>query len=192
MYSVVTADRGAVESAVLGAAWLRATVLLRRHDVRHAGRATITGKAPRIRNRGTMVVGSRFAVRGDQFRVAIRTEVGGTLNVGDDVFINQGTTIHVARSVTIGSHVRIGDLCAIYDTSFHEVDPGEGVTVAAVSIGEDVWLARGVVVLPGTTIGAGTVIGANSVVHGTIPAGVVATGQPARAIRELRGSGRRR
>ena len=90
----------------------------------------VSGRAPRIANRGTMAVGRRFAVRGAQFRCAFRVEPGAELRIGDDVFVNQGTTIHAVRRITIGSHVRIGDVCAIYDTSFHEVDPGEGVEVA--------------------------------------------------------------
>jgi maltose O-acetyltransferase len=43
----------------------------------------------------------------------------------------------------------------------------------------------GVRILKGATIGSDSVIGAGSVVTGTIPAGVVAAGNPARVIREL-------
>lgn len=186
------AERSAIASAALGAAWLRAAALLRRHGVRYGAWPSFTGRRPRIANRGTIVVGDRFAVRGDQAPCALAADPGGTLRIGDDVFVNQGTTIHASRSVTIGSHVRIGDACAIYDTSFHEVDPGEGVETAPVAIGDDVWLARGVVVLPGATIGDGAVIGANSVVRGAIPPWTVAAGQPARVLREVRTRGRRR
>jgi acetyltransferase-like isoleucine patch superfamily enzyme len=188
----VRADRGARERATLGVAWLRAASLLRRHRVRHGEWPSITGSAPRISNRGTITVGSHFAVRGEQFKCALGTDPGAVLQIGDDVFVNQGTTIHATHSVTIGSHVRIGDQSAIYDSSFHEVDPGEGVETAAVVIGDDVWLARGVVVLPGSEIGEGSVIGAGSVVRGTIPPWVVATGSPARVVREIRTRGRRR
>src|SRR5262249_16843342 len=52
-----------------------------------------------------------------------------------------------------------------------------------VEIGADVWIAGRVTVLPGTTIGDGSVITAGSVVSGTIPAGVVAGGVPARVLR---------
>jgi acetyltransferase-like isoleucine patch superfamily enzyme len=66
------------------------------------------------------------------------------------------------------------------------------VETAAVDIGDDVWLARGVIVLPGSHIGEGSVIAAGTVVRGTIPAWVVAAGSPARVIREIRTRGRRR
>ncbi|MBN1126162.1 MAG: hypothetical protein JXA82_14230 [Sedimentisphaerales bacterium] len=42
-----------------------------------------------------------------------------------------------------------------------------------------------VVVLKGCTIGRGTVVAANSVVAGSLPAGVLTGGMPARVIREL-------
>lgn len=185
-------ERRALRSAVHGAGWLRAAALLRAHRVRHGRWPSLSGRAPLLANRGTMAVGRRFAVRGTQFRCAFRVEPGGELRIGDDVFVNHGTTIHAVRRITIGSRVRIGDVCAIYDTNFHEVDPGEGVAVAPVTIGDDVWLARGVVVLPGATIGDGAVIGAGSVVTSAIPPWVVAAGQPARVVREVRTRGRRR
>jgi acetyltransferase-like isoleucine patch superfamily enzyme len=185
-------ERATISSAALGAGWLRATALLRAQRVHYDSWPSFTGRSPRISNRGTMVVGSRFAVRCGQFRSAFRVERDALLEIGDDVFVNQGTTVHASHYVRIGSHVRIGDVCAIYDTSFHEVDPGEGVEVAPVAIADHVWLARGVVVLPGASIGEGAVVGANSVVAGEIPPWVVAAGQPARALREIRTRGRRR
>ena len=44
--------------------------------------------------------------------------------------------------------------------------------------------------LPGVTIGAGTTIGAGSVVTRSVPANVVAAGNPARILRRLDGAGR--
>lgn len=53
---------------------------------------------------------------------------------------------------------------------------------ADVIIGRDVWLGAGVVILAWTRIGDGAVIGANSLVRGTVPAGTVYGGSPARQI----------
>jgi maltose O-acetyltransferase len=55
-------------------------------------------------------------------------------------------------------------------------------------LGDNVWLAAGVIVCPGVTIGANSVIGAGSVVIGDIPAGMLAVGNPCRVIRELKGA----
>jgi acetyltransferase-like isoleucine patch superfamily enzyme len=48
-----------------------------------------------------------------------------------------------------------------------------------IHIGEHVWVAYGVVVLGGATLGDGSVMGMNSLVTGKIPNNVIAVGSPA-------------
>jgi maltose O-acetyltransferase len=55
-----------------------------------------------------------------------------------------------------------------------------------VTIGDDVWVGGGAIILPGVTIGSRAVIGAGSVVTRDVPAGVFAAGNPCRVIREIR------
>jgi maltose O-acetyltransferase len=62
---------------------------------------------------------------------------------------------------------------------------GEGRAAAPITIGDNVWLAGGVIVRAGVTIGDNTVVGAGSVVTRDLPADVVAVGTPARATRPL-------
>jgi acetyltransferase-like isoleucine patch superfamily enzyme len=169
----------------------RAEVTLRRHGVVHGPLPSMMGRPPLITNRGEIRVGRRFSTSGRQFRASIGTGSNGSLIIGDDVFFNQGSVVHAELSVTIGSRVRIGDLSAVYDTNFHELEAEQGVRLAPVVIEDDVWLARQVVVLPGTTIGTGTVVGAGSVVRGEIPAWVVVSGVPATVVREIKGRGPR-
>lgn len=52
-----------------------------------------------------------------------------------------------------------------------------------VSIGHDVWIGHGAVVMPGVSIGHGAVIGANAVVTKDVPAYTIVAGSPARVIR---------
>jgi len=52
-----------------------------------------------------------------------------------------------------------------------------------VTIGNDVWIGHGAVVLPGVTIGNGAVVGANAVVTRDVAPYTIVGGAPARAIR---------
>ena len=57
--------------------------------------------------------------------------------------------------------------------------------MAEVRIGRNAWLGSNVMVLRGVTIGDDTVVGAGSVVSRSLPAGVIAAGNPARVVRSL-------
>ena len=52
-----------------------------------------------------------------------------------------------------------------------------------VSIGNNVFLGAGVIIIPGITIGDNSVIGASAVVTKNIPPNVIAVGNPARVIK---------
>ena len=83
--------------------------------------------------------------------------------------------------VTIGDDVLFGPYVQVY-AAYHPVDPAARRTrrelSAPVTIGDNVWIGGGAIILPGVTIGSGTTIGAGSVVTGDIPGNVVAAGNP--------------
>jgi maltose O-acetyltransferase len=54
-----------------------------------------------------------------------------------------------------------------------------------VTIGSDVWIGSGAIILPGVTIGDRAVIGAGSVVTRDVPAGILAVGNPCRVVRAV-------
>jgi maltose O-acetyltransferase len=56
---------------------------------------------------------------------------------------------------------------------------------APITLGDNVWLGGGVIVLPGVSIGDNTVVGAGAVVSRDLPANVIAAGVPARVTRAL-------
>ncbi|MCA1952927.1 MAG: CatB-related O-acetyltransferase [Hyphomicrobiales bacterium] len=58
-------------------------------------------------------------------------------------------------------------------------DPPRGDTV----IGNDVWIGREAVILPGVTIGDGAIIGAHAVVSRAVPPYAIVVGNPARVTR---------
>ena len=54
-----------------------------------------------------------------------------------------------------------------------------------ITIGNDVWLGAGVIVLPEIAIGEGSIIGAGSIVTKNVPPYSVAVGNPARVIKKI-------
>lgn len=65
---------------------------------------------------------------------------------------------------------------------FRETDPEIDV-VKPITVGSNVFIGFGTIILPGVTIGDNVVIGAGSIVSRDIPANSVAVGAPARVIK---------
>ena len=57
--------------------------------------------------------------------------------------------------------------------------------IGLVTIGDNVFIGAGSIILPGVSIGANTIIGAGSVVIKDVPGGVVAAGNPAEVIKDV-------
>ncbi|MGW4940564.1 sugar O-acetyltransferase [Actinoplanes sp. NPDC004185] len=123
-----------------------------------------------------------------EIRPPFHCDYGYQTFVGARTFANFGlVSLDVAR-VTIGDDVQIGPNVQLL-TATHPVAAGprrdKWEAALPITIGDNVWLGGGVIVLPGITIGANTVVGAGSVVTRDLPADVVAVGNPARVIREV-------
>ena len=111
------------------------------------------------------------------------------VRIGENSSFSNNVAIICRDSITIGNGCQIGDLVAIYDSDFHELDPllrnkSAGAS-APVCLGNNVWLGSRVMVLKGVTIGDNTVVAAMSVVTKSLPATCVAAGVPARIVRDL-------
>ena len=122
----------------------------------------------------------------------LQCDYGAHIAVGAGCFINYDAILLDCASITIGDNVSIGPRAQLV-TALHPVDDYEArragwESAAPIVLGDNVWLAAGVIVCPGVTIGANSVVGAGSVVIGDIPARVLAAGNPCRVIRELNGA----
>ena len=115
-------------------------------------------------------------------------DYGYQISVGARTFINFGAVVLDAAEVRIGDDVQIGPGVQLI-TALHPLEPEprrRGVeTAAPVSVGDGAWLAAGVIVLPGVTIGADAVVGSGSVVTKDMPAGHLCFGNPCRVIRQI-------
>ena len=114
---------------------------------------------------------------------------GYNVTLGDNCFLNVNCTLVDSGKITIGNNVFIApNVCLI--TEEHAMDVEQrlaGLEYAhPVTIGDNVWICTGALILPGVTIGANSVIGAGSVVTKDIPANCLAVGNPCCVIRSLK------
>ncbi len=132
---------------------------------------------------------SKFAVSGYAVRVRMPTIiynpekifVGNQVDIGEFCHIRAGGNLRIGNRVLIASH-------AIITTQGHPLEPPRwGVTKESpISIGDDVWIGAGAVVLPGVRVGDGAVISAGAVVTRDVPDNSVVAGVPAKEIRRLK------
>lgn len=106
------------------------------------------------------------------------------IRIGNDVSINRYVQMQGAGGITIGNDVLVGPAVLIWSSNHLFEDPArpireQGFRGDPVVIEDDVWIAGGAIILPGSHIGRGAVIAAGSVVRGRIAPGVVAAGSPA-------------
>jgi maltose O-acetyltransferase len=115
-------------------------------------------------------------------------DYGYQITIGARSFINFGAVILDSAPVSIGDDVQIGPSVQLI-TPTHPLDPTARRTrfesALPIHIGHGAWLATGVIVLPGVTIGADAVVGAGSVVTRDVPERHLCLGSPARIVREL-------
>jgi len=127
---------------------------------------------------------------GTMLKPTLRCDYGFNIFIGDRSFLNYDCILLDCNRITIGDEVQIAPGVHIY-TATHPIDARQrrsGVEYALpVAIGDGVWLGGGAIVCPGVTIGKNTVVGAGSVVVRSLPANVVAAGNPCRVIRQLGG-----
>lgn len=115
-------------------------------------------------------------------------DYGYNIELGENFFANFNLVILDEAPVVIGNNVFIAPNVGIY-TASHPIDAerrNQGLeTARPVRIGNNVWIGAGVHILPDVEIGDNTVIGAGSVVVKSIPANVVAVGNPCKVVKEV-------
>lgn len=119
-------------------------------------------------------------------------EIGedATLSIGKNFTISYGSVIVCNESVRIGDHVMIGEYTSIRDTSHSYRNDDlpfckQTDHSLPIILGNNIWIGRGCMILPGTTIGNNVVVAANSVVKGILDADAVYAGSPAIKIKSL-------
>jgi maltose O-acetyltransferase len=125
---------------------------------------------------------------GAEVRPPFWCDYGYHITIGARTFINYGAVLLDVAPITIGADVQVGPNVQFLSAT-HPVEAAarraKWESAKPITIGDNVWLGGGVIILPGVSIGENTVVGAGAVVTKDLPANVVAVGNPARVSRTL-------
>lgn len=137
--------------------------------------------------------------RGDNVQITapFHVDYGKFIHVGNNCEINMNCVFLDCNLISIGNNVLIAPGVHIY-TVFHPIKAEERLNTsgdsdfsfaisktAPVTIGDNVWVGGGSIIMPGVTIGSNVTIGAGSLVTKSIPGNVLVVGSPCRVVREL-------
>lgn len=107
---------------------------------------------------------------------------GVNIHLADRAYMNAGCIVLDHADVRIGARSMLGPNVQIYTVEHHR-DPALRATglerARPVTIGEDVWIGGGAIILGGVTIADRAIVGAGSVVTKDVPADAFAAGNPA-------------
>jgi len=112
---------------------------------------------------------------------------GGQIDIGDYVLICPGVRIDSATHINVGSNTMLAAGVYLTDADWHDIyNRTRPIGRSAPIVLEDnVWVGDGSIICKGVHVGANTIIGAGSVVTKSLPANVIAAGNPAVVVRHL-------
>lgn len=119
-------------------------------------------------------------------RPPFHCDYGQHISLGAGAFLNFGCVILDVAPVSIGALTQVGPGVQFL-TADHPRDPGlrrAGVESGRpITVGANVWIGGGALILPGVSVGDDAIVGAGAVVTRDVPAGTTVAGNPARRIR---------
>lgn len=122
------------------------------------------------------------------FEPDFRCEFGKNIHLGERFYANFDCILLDGAEIHIGDDVLFGPRAGIFTTN-HAIDSAErvagGCYSKSVRIGNRVWLGANVVINQGVEIGDNTIVGSGSIVTKSLPANVIAVGNPCRVLREI-------
>lgn len=112
------------------------------------------------------------------------------IEVGDRFSLHEFCYLDAVGGLRIGNDVAVAHGCSILTANHRWADPTipikyGPVEIAAVTIGDDVWIGCGVRILAGTIIERRVVVAAGAVVRGRLESGFLYAGVPARKVKKL-------
>ncbi|MBM3520817.1 MAG: sugar O-acetyltransferase [Alphaproteobacteria bacterium] len=168
-YSCLIAEFEALRSIARQACWRHATM------------------DPASRGSCAPELAALFAAFGDgsYIEAPFHVAYGRNIAIGDSVYMNTGCVILDSAPVRIGRRTMLGPAVHIYcaDHAHGMEERWRDLERALpVTLGEEVWIGGGAIILPGVTVGDGAVVGAGAVVTRDVAPGARVVGSPARPI----------
>ena len=125
---------------------------------------------------------------GSFMRPSVAFDYGVNTFIGEGCFFNFNTVILDVAPVRFGDGVLVGSNTQFL-TPTHPVNPQDRKNLweggLPITVGDNVWIGGGAIILGGVSIGENAVIGAGSVVTKDVPANAVVVGNPARVVRTV-------
>lgn len=137
------------------------------------------------------MIRENFGKVGKNFKVEqpFHADYWERISVGENFYSNYNFLVLAGNLIDIGDNVMFGPDCGLYAAG-HPFDAEHRATgeeyAWPIKIGNNVWIGGGTKIVGGVSIGDNTVIAAGSVVAKSIPANVLAGGNPCKVIREIR------
>lgn len=182
---------------------------------RRVGRGAVFGRNITFRHPHKISLGENCFID-DNVVLDAKGEANKGLELGDNVYVGRNTILSCKEGdIVVGDHgnisancsllseteIRLGNHCFLAGNcylvaggnhSFDDVDTPimfqPSLSKGGIRIADDVWLAAGVIVLDGVTIGRGCVVGAGAVVTGSLPEYSLVVGSRALRIMDRRGT----
>lgn len=193
--------------------WIAGKVVMRLRGLLRGRPRTYFGRSVKISNPsllelgagssiGDRVVIDALAVRGVTFGPSCTIDVGAVLrgtgvirDMGEGIKVGARTAIGVQNvilgqgGITIGDDCLLGPNVSIFSENHRFDQPSvpirqQGEVRLPTTVGNNVWIGAGAIILGGATIGDGAIVAAGSVVRGHVPPMSIVAGIPARVVRE--------
>lgn len=140
--------------------------------------------AHRYRNLVYRLMGARLHPSARIYPSA-RVWLPANLTMHEHACVGDLTDIYDVAPITIGARSTVSHYSFLCAASHDFEDPAQPLTVAPITLGENVWLAADVFVAPGVAIPDGVVVGARSSVFASdLPPWHLCAGSPAKPIRK--------
>lgn len=99
--------------------------------------------------------------------------------------ISPGLYVQAGNGIHFGNDILVGPNTAIISSNHDFESRTKWKKEAPIQIGDNVWIAANVVILPGVKLGKNVVVGAGSVVTKSFEDNTVIAGNPAKIIRQI-------